>query len=129
MAKRSPTGRFWVVVAIVLAAFVGTAQADPNWRENGTSQAAEEGGQCVRPTPWMRRNHMTLIKHDRDLTVVQGVRTIDGSLAECVACHANKDHSGAFIPVDAEGQFCSSCHVFTATTMDCFYCHATVPVQ
>lgn len=116
-------------MAVVLAATVGAAQADPNWRENGTSKAAVEGGQCVRETSWMRRNHMALIKHDRELTVVEGVRTIDGSLAGCVACHANRDASGGFIPVEAEDQFCAGCHEYTATTLDCFQCHATVPVK
>jgi hypothetical protein len=129
MVKRSPASWLAVAVAVALAFVAGAASADPNWRENGTSKAALEGGQCVRETGWMRRNHMALIKHDRDLTVVDGIRTIDGSLAECVACHANRDESGAFVPVTSEDQFCAACHEFTGTTMDCFMCHATVPAH
>jgi hypothetical protein len=129
MAKRSPASWLAVVLAAALAFVAGAVSADPNWRENGTSKAAVEGGQCVRETDWMRRNHMALIKHDRDLTVVDGIRAIDGSLADCVACHANREESGDFVPVTSEGQFCAACHEFTGTTMDCFMCHATVPAH
>ena len=34
---------------------------------------------------------------------------------------------GEAIPVNAEGQFCQTCHVKTAVNIDCFTCHATVP--
>lgn len=121
------------ISALLLAgaffALASGVQADPNWRENGNSKAAQSGGQCVRDTDWMRRNHMALIKHDRDETVIHGVRTIDGSLAECVVCHANKDTQGGFVPVNAEDQFCAGCHEFTGVTLDCFQCHSTVPTR
>ena len=121
-----------VFVAAVLGLAAGSLQADPNWRQNGTSEAAQlarSGGQCVRPTDEMRRNHMALLKHDRDLTVLQGVRTVDGSLSECVACHANKDDHNAFVAVNVEDEFCAGCHEYTGVTLDCFQCHATVPTE
>jgi predicted CXXCH cytochrome family protein len=117
----------WAVLLVPL--FLVPAQADEDWRQNGNSKAAVEGGQCVRPTPWMRRNHMALIKHDREITVHQGVRTIDGSLAQCVACHVNRAEDGHYLPVNDAQQFCAGCHEFTGTTLDCFSCHATVPVE
>jgi hypothetical protein len=129
MAKRAFVHRWSWLLAGALFALAGAALADPNWRENGNSRAAVEGGQCVRPTDWMRRNHMDLIKHDRTVTVHQGVRTVDGSLAACVECHANKDPQGQPVPIDAPGEFCAGCHEFTGTTMDCFSCHATVPAH
>jgi len=119
-------------LAGALVASAGSALADPNWRQNGNSNAAEQarsGGQCVRPTDWMRRNHMALLKHDRDLTVLDGIRTVDGSLSECVACHANKHDGVAYVPVDGEDQFCAGCHEFTGVSLDCFQCHATVPTE
>ena len=121
-----------LLLAFVFIAFAGVVQADPNWRENGNSRAAESarsGGECVRETGWMRRNHMALMKHDRDETVIHGVRTIKGSIAECVACHANKDDQGAFVPVDANDEFCAGCHEFTGVMLDCFQCHSTVPTE
>ena len=120
-----------LLLAGALVALGAGVQADPKWRENGNSEAARAaqagGAQCVRETGWMRRNHMALIKHDRDETVIHGVRSIDGSLAECVACHANRDGQGGFVPVTADDQFCAGCHEFTGVTLDCFQCHSTVP--
>jgi hypothetical protein len=118
------------LLAAALFAVAGSLQADPNWRQNGNSNAAQSarsGGECVRETDWMRRNHMALMKHDRDATVIHGVRTIDGSLAECIACHANRDEQGHYVPVTASGEFCAGCHEFTGVALNCFQCHATVP--
>ena len=81
----------------------------------------------MEPTDVMRKNHMEFLTHQRDLTVHNGVRTSKHSLVECVQCHVQKDTQGQFIPVNAPGQFCHSCHQFTATRFDCFECHATVP--
>jgi hypothetical protein len=111
---------------LVLLLIAIPASADKNWRENGNSKATMTDS-CVAPTPEMRRNHMQMIKHQRDVTVHQGIRKTDDSLHGCVDCHANKDESGKFIPVNAEDQFCESCHEYTAVALDCFSCHATVP--
>ena len=82
---------------------------------------------CIRPTDFMRRNHMHLLTHKRDKTVRQGIRTKDASLSACVDCHADKKADGSFIPVNAPGQFCSTCHEYTAVKLDCFECHRTTP--
>jgi predicted CXXCH cytochrome family protein len=81
----------------------------------------------VRPKDFMRRNHMELIKHQRDLTVRQGIRATSDSLAACIACHVKHDAAGKPIPVNAEGQFCNRCHEYLAVQPDCFGCHSTVP--
>ena len=85
------------------------------------------GEQCVEPVEIMRRDHFDFMKHDRDKTVHQGVRTIKHSLAGCIDCHTNKDASGQFISINAEGQFCQTCHTYAAVKIDCFTCHAAVP--
>jgi hypothetical protein len=127
MAKRVPGQiHIWMLLAAACV-FATAAVADPMWRQNGNSKAATEGGQCVRPTDWMRRNHMDLIQHDRDVTVHQGIRTVDGSLSECINCHVNQDDSGAPMPVNGPDQFCAGCHEYIGTTLDCFSCHSTVP--
>ncbi len=82
---------------------------------------------CVRPTDWMRRNHMELIEHQRDLTVRQGVRVQKDSLANCIDCHARHDDKGQPVPVTAKGEFCQGCHGFVAAKPSCFQCHSTVP--
>ena len=86
-----------------------------------------KGDNCVETTDIMRKNHMEFLTHQRDLTVHDGIRSSKHSLVECIQCHVQKDAQGQFIPVNAPGQFCQSCHQFTATRLDCFECHATVP--
>ena len=85
------------------------------------------GEQCVEPIDIMRRDHFDFMKHDRDKTVHEGVRSIQHSLAGCIDCHASKDASGQFISINAEGQFCQTCHTYAAVKIDCFTCHAGVP--
>jgi hypothetical protein len=86
-----------------------------------------EGDECVEPTEVMRRDHMRFLMHQRDETVHRGVRGSKHSLVGCVECHAQRDAGGAAIAVDAEGQFCQSCHSFAGVRIDCFGCHAAVP--
>ena len=82
---------------------------------------------CVAPTPFMRRNHYELIKHQREITVVEGIRKTDNSLAGCVACHSSKDTHGNFVPINEEKQFCTNCHQYTGVMINCFSCHAATP--
>ncbi len=82
------------------------------------------GGQCVEDPAFMRRNHMTLLKHQRDDTVHGGIRTGQYSLKACVACHASQTSQS----VSAHpGDFCQSCHTYAAVKIDCFECHANKP--
>lgn len=92
------------------------------------SAKADKLDACVAPTPFMRRSHFELIKHQRDITVHEGIRKTDNSLAGCVDCHVGKDAEGHHVAINAPGEFCAACHEYTATTMDCFTCHATTPV-
>ena len=92
------------------------------------SARADKLDACVQPTDFMRRSHFELIKHQRDITVHQGIRKTDNSLAGCVDCHVRLDAEGNHVAVDAPGEFCAACHDYTATTLDCFTCHATKPV-
>ncbi len=95
--------------------------------ERGPVIPKGKGDRCVADTDFMRRNHMDLIVHQRDETVIRGIRDEPFSLVECVDCHAQRDANNEPIRVDAEGQFCASCHTFVAAKIDCFGCHAAVP--
>ena len=138
MAERGIFGRGWGVRARVLAivsccALAGMLSGVPG----GASPAlAAEGaasrvpqpvvaisatGSCVEDTQFMLRNHMELLKHHRDRTVREGVRTTQHSLANCVNCHASPKTGRVTGSGDA---FCESCHRFAAVTLDCFGCHA-----
>ena len=119
------------MAAILLAATLGVAAGcSDNHAEQlavpGSSKAAKLK-QCVRPKEFMRRNHFELIKHQRDVTVHQGVRATTDSLSACIACHVQYDSKNQPVPVNAEGQFCNRCHDWVAVEPDCFGCHSTVP--
>jgi len=103
----------------------GTALADGVGPELKINRA--NGDKCVLPADEMRRDHMNHLLHQRDETVHDGVRTKQFSFKECINCHANKDEEEKYIPVNAPGEFCQSCHAYTSVKLDCFECHATKP--
>lgn len=111
---------------IALVGIAGLAQADEGLPG---SAEADQLVACVAPTPFMRRRHFELIEHQRDLTVRQGMRETDHSLAGCVACHARKDAAGGSVAINAPGEFCAGCHQYVGASLDCFDCHAAVPTE
>ena len=74
-----------------------------------------------------RRNHMDLLRHDRDLTLRMGDRTIDASIKTCVTCHAVEGPDAEPIGAVDNGGFCSVCHKFASVKIDCFTCHKATP--
>lgn len=95
--------------------------------ERGPVIPKGQGDRCVADTNFMRRNHMDLIIHQRDETVLRGIRDEPFSLVECVECHVQKDANNEPIRIDAPGQFCASCHAYVGLKTDCYSCHASVP--
>ncbi len=79
----------------------------------------ENPGKCVAPAEEMRRNHMEMLKHQRDRTLRQGIRGEPVSLNGCIECHASKK-TGSVL---GKGDFCESCHAYAAVKLDCFECH------
>ena len=88
---------------------------------------ADSMEKCVEPTNIMRKKHYMFLYHQRDKTVINGIRTKQHSLANCINCHVSYDNQGKAIPINSDGEFCSKCHLKTATNIDCFSCHASVP--
>ena len=89
-----------------------------------TIEPAAKGERCVADPAFMRRNHMDLLKHQRDETVHGGIRGAKHSLKECIACHASRE-TGSVAKSDTN--FCVSCHAYVAVKIDCFECHASKP--
>ncbi len=83
-----------------------------------------KGEKCVEETQFMRRNHMDLLKHQRDDTMRKGIRTTKHSLKQCVECHAS-EKSGSVAA--SKEDFCSACHSYASVKLDCWDCHATKP--
>lgn len=86
-----------------------------------------QGDSCVEDTDFMRRNHMHLLTHQRDETVVKGIRTKQFSLKECISCHVVKGPDAIPVTVASPQHFCRSCHDYAAVSIDCFQCHASRP--
>lgn len=85
------------------------------WPQTGGAGPPElakpKGEACVQPAPWMRRNHMDHLKHQRDGTVREGGRDAKRSLLNCQSCHTSRE------------QFCDRCHQYVGVRPDCFDCH------
>jgi hypothetical protein len=116
-----------VAVAAVWAFAAQTASADgtPNYVKQGSRAAGLSS--CVEPTDYMRRNHMELIKHQRDDTVRHGIRGTRYSLSGCIDCHVSHGPNGQPVAVDSPHQFCNACHSYAAVSVPCFDCHAAIP--
>lgn len=83
-----------------------------------------KGEKCVEDTAFMRRNHMDLLKHHRNETLREGIRTTRHSLKGCVECHASSKTGSV---ASAKEDFCVACHSYAGAKLDCWDCHATKP--
>ena len=89
-----------------------------------TIESARAGTTCIADPATMRRDHPSMLKHQRDETVHGGIRGAKASLKGCIDCHAStKTGSVAAAP----GDFCQSCHSYAAVKIDCFECHSAKP--
>ncbi len=115
------------VMSLLMVVSVVQAQGQRQSGEVVLGSKAANLDACVLDTDDMRRNHMDHLKHKRVQVMRQGIRTDDVSLASCINCHAGTDSAGHYVPVNAEGQFCQSCHERVGESPDCFQCHRTTP--
>lgn len=123
-----------LLIAALLFSMGASAESQ---RQNAVVEGSKAASldACVAPTSLMRRKHFELIEHQRDITVHQGIRKTDNSLAGCVDCHVARDSHGAYIPINGsnpengEKQFCAGCHEYAGVELPCFSCHTTVPTE
>lgn len=111
------------VLMAVLAPPPGNA-GDAAWPPK---PARGQGEKCVAETDWMRRNHMTVLMHQRDQTVHDGIRSMRFSLKGCIECHAVRGADSVPVTAASPAHFCRSCHDYAAVRVDCFECHASRP--
>ena len=126
MAKALQHGGL-VLIGLAGVLFALAAQAEAVGGFVVESSKAAGLDQCVEPTEYMRRNHMELIRHQRDTTVYGGIRSTKHSLEGCVTCHTGHRDDRTPVPINSDGQFCEACHDYAAVTLNCFDCHATIP--
>jgi hypothetical protein len=87
---------------------------------------ARVGSTCVADPATMRRQHMTMLRHQRDATVHGGIRGTSQSLKACITCHASPVTGSV---AKAPGDFCVSCHSYASVQIDCFECHTSRPAS
>jgi len=90
----------------------------------GEHKIDAKGDKCVRDEDYMRRNHMTLLKHQRDDTMRKGIRSTQYSLKGCIECHASPKNNSV---IGTNENFCQGCHSYAAVKLDCFECHSSKP--
>jgi len=113
-----------VLIGLMLAIVSSVTIAD------GSKVPPPKGDQCVEDAEWMRSNHFETVLHQRDKTVLQGIRTQEHSLKNCIDCHITPNEQGEYARYsNSEEHFCASCHSFAAVSVDCFQCHADRPEQ
>ena len=86
-----------------------------------------KGETCVRETEFMRTDHMTLLFHQRDQTVHQGIRPERTAFNECLTCHAVYGLDAKPVTYKDPKHFCRACHDYAAVSIDCFSCHNSAP--
>jgi hypothetical protein len=113
-----------VAFTLVLLIAAGAAAAgEPAGRTPKPAiEPARAGTQCVAAPDVMRRDHPSLLKHQRNETVHRGVREAQSSLKACIGCHASAATGSV---AQAKTDFCTSCHSYAAVQIDCFDCHAS----
>ncbi len=127
MSERSSLSRLLLVVGVLMmamaAGIIGAHAGDVPL----PSVPKATGGSCVAPPDVMRRSHMSMLKHGRDVVVHQGERVEGGRLTGCISCHAVSDGKGSAVTVSSPQHFCRACHDYAAVKVDCFECHASRP--
>ena len=134
--ERRQLKREWATAAVLMFAVAGAVSGTGIATDTHAADRvplpilvkAAKGEACVEPLPVIRRDHMKFLMHQRDDTVHQGIRGARHSLVGCIDCHAAKDDAGRWVRIDAPGQFCESCHAYASVKIDCFGCHAALPV-
>jgi [DsrC]-trisulfide reductase subunit J len=127
MARARP-GAWSLAALLVAAASLGLALAEQSaGRTRLPVIPRGKGDHCVRPVDFMRRYHMVMLKHQRDVTVHEGVPGGDFSIEGCVNCHAVKGADGQPVGYGDPKHFCRSCHSYASVSIDCFECHASKP--
>ena len=113
--------------ALVVLGFIGKQGQSDDGKIFVPTIPKAVGGECVAPPEVMRKSHMVMLKHDRDLKVKGSNLDIDTSLKDCIACHVVRDDVGAPVSVESPKHFCRACHDYAAVKIDCFSCHNSKP--
>jgi hypothetical protein len=125
------TSKFSKVVlasALAFTALLAGCSKAPTEADLNLAPAKQKADECVEPENVIRTKHMDFLMHQRDATMLEGIRTKQHSLKECINCHvpATKQDGTPLHYGDKE-HFCTTCHAAVGQKIDCFQCHADRP--
>ncbi|MCP3970911.1 MAG: hypothetical protein GY717_11475 [Rhodobacteraceae bacterium] len=115
--------RLALILVLGLTGMVSAEERSSLW----PSVPAATGEPHAEGNEFWRKNHMDMMRHDRDLTMRMGDRQVGASLKACFDCHTVRDDEGHVVTYRDERHFCRSCHDFAAVRVDCFTCHRSTP--
>lgn len=115
-----------LILVLMIFAFFSTAVLAQSLFPNIPKATGNEHPQG---NEFMRINHMDMLRHERDMTMREGIRDVDNSLAQCISCHVVKGTDSKPVTIESEEHFCRVCHDFAAVKLDCFSCHNSVPEE
>lgn len=127
MPRARTTARCLVALCVLLAWPLTSLGAEASgFGDVAVPQPAKPVGAnaCVEPVEIMRREHMKLLDHQRDVTVIDGERDGKYSLVGCMNCHNPARADGKIVRYEDPEHFCADCHRYTSVKIDCFECHA-----
>ncbi|GBC63250.1 menaquinol oxidoreductase [Desulfonema ishimotonii] len=113
------------VILMTFPFWYNHGQAAPAPKPELTKEA-KAAKKCVRPTDFMKADHMQLLDTWRDTVVRDGARmyvneegkAFDMSLSNtCLECHSNK------------AEFCDKCHNYASVDPYCWDCHIDNPKE
>jgi len=114
---------FLIIVTFPFWYNLGKAAPAPELKLSEKAKAAKA---CVRPTEFMRAQHMQVLDDWRTAVVREGKRTYINSSGKqfnmslsntCLDCHSEK------------AEFCDRCHNYAAVTPYCWDCHIDNPKE
>ncbi len=111
----------YLLLPLLLLLFAGPLTA---FADGHIEVVKPKGETCVEPVEDIRRNHMAYLMHQRDATVIDGIRTKQHSLVGCMNCHNPVRANEPVVRYEDPQHFCSHCHRVAAVKLDCFECHA-----
>lgn len=120
--------KVFLASALALAALLAGCGKAPTEADLNLATAKQKAAECVEPENVIRTRHMDFLMHQRDATVIEGIRTKQHSLKECINCHvAPAKQDGSPLHYGDKEHFCTTCHAAVGQKIDCFQCHADRP--
>ena len=118
----------FLVATLAFATLLAGCSKAPTEADLNLATAKAKADQCVEPESVIRTKHMDLLMHQRDATMIEGIRTKQHSLKECINCHVSTTkQDGTPLHYGDKEHFCTTCHAAVGQKIDCFQCHADRP--